>query len=286
MVLAVAVALAAAIAFGWSTALMHHSASAAPPELTRPHALLLHLVQQPRWLLGEVASLTGLALHLWALSLGSIVVVQPLVATGLVFALAFRAVLDRNLPSSRTLMWASVCAMGVAVFLIATNAGDSSQPVDGSRATIMLAVGGGISFVAWACSMKLAKRHAGLFLGISGGIIFGLLAGALKATTDDFGSVMDVLGNWPFWVACALGAAGFTLNQRMYHQSGLHSSLPALNTLNPIVAVIFGIYCFGERPGQDAGSTVAEIIGLAAMLVAIFFLARSNEAVDALAPTD
>jgi hypothetical protein len=74
----------------------------------------------------------------------------------------------------------------------------------------------------------------------------------------------------------------------MYHQSSLHSSLPALNTLNPIVAVIFGIYCFNERPAQNTGSTVAEAAGLVAMLVAIFFLARSDEAVEALtaAPSD
>jgi hypothetical protein len=67
------------------------------------------------------------------------------------------------------------------------------------------------------------------------------------------------------------------MNQRMYHQSSLQRSLPALNTLNPIVAVIFGIYCFNERPGQGSASVVAEVAGLAAMLLAIFFLARSDE---------
>lgn len=285
MALAVAVALAAAVAFGWSTALMHQSASSAPRDLTRPDSLLMHLFRQPRWLLGEAASLAGLALHMWALSLGSLVVIQPLIATGLVFALAFRAVLDRKLPTVRTLWWAATCALGAAVFLIATNAGDSSQPIDGSRATIVLIIGCGAALLAWTLSMRF-PRQRGLLLGVSAGILFGLLAGALKATTDDFGSIASVLGNWPFYVACLLGAAGFTLNQRMYHQSSLHASLPALNTLNPIVAVIVGIYCFGERPAQDGAAAVAEIVGLLAMLVAIFFLARSDEAVDALTHGD
>ena len=161
MALAVAVALAAAVAFGWSTALMHQSASSAPRNLTRPDSLLWHLVHQPRWLLGEAASLTGLALHLWALSLGSIVVVQPLVATGLVFALAFRSLLDRKRPSTSTLTWAGICAIGVAVFSVATNSGESSNPVDGRRAAIMLAVGCSISFVAWLFSMKLHHGNRG-----------------------------------------------------------------------------------------------------------------------------
>jgi hypothetical protein len=281
MVTAVAVALAAAVAFGWSTALMHHSASNAPEDLHRPDRLVSHLVRQPRWLLGEAASLTGLGLHLWALSLGSIVIVQPLVATGLIFALAFRSWLDRRRPSATILTWAAVCAAGAAVFLIATNTGNGSSPVDDARAAIMLTVGCSVSAIAWVCSLKLSRRHAGLFLGIAGGVIFGLLAGSLKATTDTFGSVSTFFTSWPLYVACMLGAAGFLLNQRMYHQSALHSSLPALNTLNPIVAVIFGIYCFNERPGSDAATTLAELAGLAAMLVAIFFLARSDEAVAA-----
>lgn len=281
MTLAVAVAFAAATAFGWSTALMHYSASNAPSGLDRPDRLLSYLVRQKRWLLGEFASLTGLGLHLWALSLGSIVLVQPLVATGLVFALAFRAALDRKLPSHQTLAWASLCAGGIAVFLIATNSTNGSAPVDDTRAAIMISIGCSVSLIAWVCSQKLARQHAGLCLGIAAGVIFGLLAGSLKATTETFGSISELFTSWPFYAACGLGLAGFLLNQRMYQQSSLHSSLPALNTLNPIVAVIFGIYCFGERPGQDAGSTLGEVVGLAAMLVAIFFLARSDEAVQA-----
>ena len=145
----------------------------------------------------------------------------------------------------------------------------------------MLSIGSIVAFVAWYLSLRSAREHAGLLLGIAGGIIFGLLAGCLKATTDTFGSIPDVLTDWPFYASCALGLAGFLMNQRMYHQSSLQRSLPMLNTLNPIVAVIFGIFCFNERPGQGASSTIAELAGLVAMLAAIFFLARSDDTVAA-----
>lgn len=281
MAVTVAVAFAAAIAFGWSTALMHHSASGAPEGLNRPDHLLAHLFRQPRWVLGELASLAGLGLHIWALSLGSLVVVQPLVATGLVFALAFRAALDRAWPSAHTLLWGSVCAGGVAMFLVATSSTRESSPIDDSRAAVMLLVCGGIALASWYLSLKADRKHSGLLLGIAGGIIFGLLAGALKATTDTFGGLLEPLMSWPFYAACLLGLTGFLLNQRMYHQSSLQSSLPVLNTLNPIVAVVFGIYCFDERPAQGGASMVFELIGLVLMLSAIFFLARSKEAAEA-----
>ena len=91
---AVAVALSAAVAFGWSTALMHHGASGAPAARGL-RGLLSHVVRQWRWLLGMAASLAGLGLHAVALHLGSLVVVQPLVVSGLVFAFLFRSALDR-----------------------------------------------------------------------------------------------------------------------------------------------------------------------------------------------
>ena len=102
--LTVAVALAAAIAFGWSTALMHHSASGAPEEVRGLVALLRHVVRQWRWLLGMAASLLGLVLHAVALHLGSLAVVQPLIVTGLVFSFLFRAALDGKWSDARRYM--------------------------------------------------------------------------------------------------------------------------------------------------------------------------------------
>lgn len=90
-VTAAAVALVAAIAFGWSTALTHHSASRAPEEADGVAGLSLHLAAQRRWLPDMAASLVGLALHTLALRLGSQAVVHPLVVSALAFAFLSRA---------------------------------------------------------------------------------------------------------------------------------------------------------------------------------------------------
>ena len=278
MALTVAVALAAAVSFGWSTALMHHSASGAPAGIGGPITLLRHLVGQSRWLVGLAASLIGFGLHALALHLGSLAVVQPLVVTGLVFSFAFRAALDGRLPSRYTMAWGIVTASGVGVFLVGVSATAASGTIDGPGAETVLAAGSAVAAVTCIGAARAQPRHAGLLLGISAGVVFGLIAGVLKATLATSAQGAAMLTTWPLYALALLGGAGLMLNQRTYHQTSLASSLPALNTVNPVVAVAFGVLGFHEYPSEDPLAIAAQVVGLAGMLVGVLFLARHDDA--------
>lgn len=282
---AIGVALAAAVAFGGSTALMHYSASGAPETLTGTKALLQHLVVQRRWLLGMAASLAGLGLHAVALHLGSLALVQPLIVTGLVFSFVFRAALDRKLPSGHVIAWVVVTAAGLALFLVVASSTRSHAGVSQSGAAIMLGAGVVVAASAFMASTRASPRHVGLFLGISGGVVFGLIAGTLKAATAS-AARGELWTSWPVYVIVPLGIAGFLLNQRAYHRAPLSESLPVLNTLNPLVAVGFGAAVFHERPPGQPVSIFIETAGLVAVLAGIFFLARKEEAAAEADDTD
>lgn len=272
---AVAVALAAAVAFGWSTALMHHSASGAPNDGGGTAALLRHVVQQWRWLVGMAASLLGLGLHIWALHLGDLAVVQPLVVTALVFSFIFRDALDRRFPTRHVLAWSAVTAVGLAIFVTAGSSTTTTAAMDGRAATILIGAGAVFAAGATYAATRVTGTRSGVLLGTGAGIVFGLIGGTLKAVTDA-AAAGDLLSSWPLYTLVPLGIAGFVLNQRAYHQAPLHTSLPALNLLNPLVAVAFGIVVFHERPADDVVSLLGEIVGLAAVLAGIFFLARTD----------
>jgi drug/metabolite transporter (DMT)-like permease len=275
--LAVPVALAAAVAFGWSAALMHHSASGAPEHVEGIRALLLHVTHQWRWLLGMVASLAGLALHALALHLGTIAVVQPLVVTGLVFSFLFRAALDRSLPRRSTMGWVVLTALGLTTFLVAGGTHAGEQDVSGRGAAVLLGSGAVAAAVAWTAAARV-PRHAGLLLGAAAGVVFGLIAGTLKATTVAASrGIPALVTTWPAYVLVALGVTGFLLNQRSYHAAPLSRSLPVSNTLNPMVALLFGVVGFGERPPSAPGRLAAEAIGLVLVLTGVFLLARTEE---------
>jgi hypothetical protein len=279
---AIALALAAAVAFGWSTALMHHGASGTPGDVQGLVGLLRHVVRQWRWLLGMAVSLTGLALHAGALHVGTIAVVQPLVVTGLVFAFLFREALDRRLPSRRTMSWVLLTAAGLILFLTAAGSPSASHRLATSWVVAMLVVGAVAVSACWLAAARI-PRHSGVLLGSAAGIVYGLVAGTLKATTDTAShGVVAMVTSWPVYVLVALGVAGFLLNQQAYQRAPLSRSAPAANTVNPVVAVVFGIVGFGERPADGSGAIVAEFLGLVAVLAGVFFLARSEEVTAAL----
>jgi drug/metabolite transporter (DMT)-like permease len=276
---AVAVALVAAVAFGWSTALMYHSASRAPSQARGIVALLRHLLVQPRWLLGMFASLAGLGLHALALKLGSLAVVQPLVVTGLVFAFIFRAILDRERPSRKLMGWVLVTAIGIALFLVGARSTSSAAEPSGRAASIFLVVGALFAVLAWVFSGRVKPNHAGVLLGISGGLIFGMIAGVLKAVTGSSG-LLDIFMSWPVYVLVCLGATGFVINQRAYSSAPLSSSLPVLNVVNPVIAVIFGVLVFDERPSRELSQLVLELVGLVVVLTGVSFLARIEDHIE------
>lgn len=113
--IAVYSALGAAACFGVGNALQHRSARRAPAtHFLRPR-LVGHLLTRPQWLLGTTLAAVGLGLHVLALDLGQLAVVQPLLVTSLLFALPAAAVLDRRRVSRTELFWASLTLGGLII---------------------------------------------------------------------------------------------------------------------------------------------------------------------------
>jgi drug/metabolite transporter (DMT)-like permease len=273
----VVVALAAAVAFGWSTALMHHGASGTPEDAGGLLGLLGHIVRQWRWWLGMAASLGGLALHALALHVGTIALVQPLVVTGLVFAFLFRSALDRRLPSRRTMRWVLLTAAGLTVFLLAARTESGSDSPDTGGAVVLLLLGAVAVTAGWVAAFRI-PRHAGLLLGVAAGVVYGLVAGTLKATSATASAgLVAMFTSWPVYVLVVLGVAGFLLNQQAYRRAPLSRSAPAANTVNPVVALVFGVVAFGETTSGDAVSVTAEVLGLIGILAGVYLLARTDE---------
>ena len=280
--LAVTLALMSAATFAISSSVQHQAAEKAPASAISVFALLGYLVRRPLWLVGQVLATCAFALHASALHAGPIAVVQPIVVSGIVWAVPARAAISRRLPSLTELRAVLVTALGLAVFLVA------SDPTDGSPAglgagTIALAAGGVV--VALAANVAAGRvgddpRRKAFFLGCVGGVLFGLVAGFLKLALQELntGGVDAMLTAWPTYALVLVGTGGVLTNQRAYRTAGLSASMPALNIVNGLTSLVFGFTVFSEVPRHSPLFLVIEAGALACMAVGLWMLIRFEEA--------
>jgi drug/metabolite transporter (DMT)-like permease len=268
---AVYAALGAAACFGFGTALQHRSATEAPARHFLRPRLVAHLMTRPLWLAGSVSAGLGLALHVVALDLGTLAVVQPLLVTSLLFALPVSAGLERRWVRPTEIAWALVTVAGLALFLLTARPGPARHPVDLDEAGLVLLPFLGLMVVATAASRGGGPRLRALALGLATGTCFGVLAGLVKVVVGQLGNggFGTVLASWPIYGLAVIGAVGLVLNMSAFQVGPLGASLAALTIVDPLVSVALGVAGFGERLSSGSVSIALEAAGLLVMSVGV-----------------
>lgn len=276
---AVAAALASALAAAASSVLQHHSARRAPASVQRLR-LVPYLLGRPVWLLGGVSAIVGLVLHAVALAGGRLVVVQPLLVSGLVFALPVSLLVEHRRPQLREWLWAVAVVIGLAAFLIAAHpsAGRSSA---GNRD---LATATAVCLVAIAVLVVGARLTSGLRAGLlatGGGLGFGITSALLKqsAALVSHGPIA-VVTNWATYGLIVTGALSVVLTQIAYRAGSLADSLPAMTISDPASSVFIGSYAFHERLASSPTAIAVELLAFALMTVAARQVSRYGPAPD------
>ncbi len=278
---AVAAAFGSAATFAVSTSVQHQAAEQAPESATGVVGLLGYLVRKPTWLLGQALAAMAFSLHAVALHNGPLAVVQPIVISGIVWAVPARAALSRRLPSAWELRAVAVTALGLASFLVASapSAGHDARRDSGTLVLVL----GGVALAACANTVaalvhRVPRRRA-FFLGSTAGVLFGLVAGLLKMVLDtgSHSGFSGVLTTWPTYVLLVVGAGGVLTNQRAYRVAGLSASMPALNFVNVVVALLFGYTVFGEVPRHTPVLLLVQALALAAIGLGLWLLVRLEE---------
>ena len=275
-VLASAVALVSACGFAVSTSLQHRVAGTAPDTLTSGVRILLHVVRRPLWLLGSVTGAAALCLHALALKLGAIALVQPLMLAGVVLAVLVRAGLDRRLPLRAELSAVLLTTVALAVFLAVANPQPSPTPPDLGFAGLVVVAGFVVSGIVTAVGKRVTSPDvAALLLGVAAGTLFGLTAGLMKLIGSGFDShdiAASVFG-WPLLAMVVAGVAATAINQRAYQIAALAKSMPVLNVVDVLVAVLFGRVVFGERPAHGAAALVVQAVAMVFLAIGLRRLA-------------
>lgn len=271
------VGLVSACGFAVANALQHRVAGTVPVEVHRPTKVLAYLSRRPVWLVATSISTLAMLCHALALRLGSITLVQPLMLAGVILAVPIRAALERQRPPWAAVRAVAATTLGLAAFLSFADLRGGEGPVRPSAAFgfVVLGVGLSLPLVLWGNHRLSPRAHAAL-LGATAGILFGLTAGLLKLV----GAAWTQPGT-PMPVRVALlaglvvsGLLGTAVNQRAYQIAPIAFSMPLVNVVDVIVALVFGAVVFQEVPGHTAVGMAGELVALACVAWGLCGIAR------------
>jgi hypothetical protein len=98
-------------------------------------------------------------------------------------------------------------------------------------------------------------------------VVFGLTAAVTASFTRSLRAegMSTLLAHWQPWVLITLGITGLLLSTGAFQSSALATSLPIIDTVEPVSGVVIGAILFDERLASSAaGLAVQAVAGLVA----------------------
>jgi drug/metabolite transporter (DMT)-like permease len=267
---AVGTALGAAICFGVAMVLQYRASSVAPQQLFLRPQLLGHLLTRPVWLVGVALSAVGLALHVAALALGSLAVVQPLLVSGLLFALPLAAVLDHRPLSWRQWTWAAVAIASLAAFLVSARPSAGRGGLDIDHATPVLIPAALLLVAVVIASRGGRPARRGVLLGVATGIGYAFVDVLIKDTVHiGLHHSTSVLTSWQIYVLLVAGVVSILLNQSAFNVGPIGPALAGISVVHPLLSVAIGATGFHEHLAAGALARTVESLALVLLVVGV-----------------
>ncbi|WP_262413417.1 DMT family transporter [Actinacidiphila acidipaludis] len=233
------------------------------------------LLSQPQWWAGAGAMALSAVCQVIALDVGELSVVQPLLASELLFTLLIGAVVFHRRPDAGTWSSFAVLAAGLALFLAAADPSGGGETADRER---WLAVGA-VLVAALGFLLGIAAHTGGPLraaaLGSATSVCFAATAALIKEVTVRFpDGAMGVLTTWQTYAAAAVGLTAVLLLQWTLRAGTLAVSQPALTLGDALISVALGVLLFGEDIATG-WRLLPELLGACLMAIGVAGLTRS-----------
>ncbi|KDE97855.1 membrane protein [Mycolicibacterium aromaticivorans JS19b1 = JCM 16368] len=273
-------ALGAALLIAIGDVIQQRSAHDVTDEQVGPIALFLQLLRDKTWWLGSLVAAGGFALQAAALGFGSVLLVQALIVTSLLFALPLSARFAGRRITRYQWIWAVLLAAAVAVIV---TVGDPSKGQARAGFEMWSWVAATLGPVLLLCLLGArlfrGKPVAAVLLGLVAGSLWGLFAVLMKGVVDELDhGIVAVLKLPELYVWAVVAIAATAIQQSSFRAGSMAASLPAVTVSEPLVASVLGVAILGEmlRPGRSGWALL--VIAVVVMIAATVELARTEAA--------
>jgi drug/metabolite transporter (DMT)-like permease len=241
------------------------------------------LLRRPLWWAGTAAAVAGFAFQALALDNGSLIVVQPVLVSALLFALPLSARLAHRRVTRGAWLWAVLLTVSLAIFVLLAHPRVSDQVAPPSTVAVVAAV---CSVVVIGCVVVAVRRSGwqrAVPLAVAVGVLFGLVAVLTKMFMHELDrkSVAEVLSGPLPYALVLLGVLATLLQQSAFHAGSLQTSVPTMLVIEPMAAVLLGVFLLGETLTANRWEAVVLTVAVVALTAATIALGRDEGAYEA-----
>ena len=218
--------------------------------------------------IGWLVAILAWALHVGALALAPLSIVQAVLSGGLVFlAVLAERFFDFHLGRWQ---WFGVTITAAGLAVIGLTGGGADRPQHSSLAALIAVEGAifalGAALLAISAHRRVLHRAEGLLLGLAAGALFGVSDVAIKYLTHAGGAAVRALSPWTL-TALLAGAIAFYASARSL-QIGPGVEVIALTSVAAnLAAIIGGILVFGEPIGSGPLAIGARFVAFCLVIV-------------------
>lgn len=273
-------ALVSSLLYALASVMQHRAARAQPQHTSMRWGLMLRLVRNRSWIIGIGLDALAYALQFVALGHASLVLVQPLLVSGLLFALPLGAWLAGGRMTGRDWWGAVLLVIGLSLFLVVASPGKGHDQASARGWIGLLIVTGVIICILVVLALgpeRTNTRHRATLLAAAAGINYGVTAALTKAVAHLLRiGPSHVLASWELYALIAGGVIGMLMASSAFQAGALDASLPMITVADPVASILIGALILGESVRTGALPTPLELLGLVLVIVGVVALSKAE----------
>jgi drug/metabolite transporter (DMT)-like permease len=268
--LGILLALACAVVTQLGFLYKHRGANAAPKvDIRRPLRTVRNLFASPWFAIGMAVALGAWLLHVAALALAPLSVVQAVLSTGVVMLAVLADRLFGFKVGRRQWIGVAMTAAGLLLLVItlpASAGAHSSYSLAGMLAFEggMLAVG---ALLIAAPRAGAPDHHHGIMLGAAAGVLFGVSDVAIKALTGLDGPLAILLSPW-LGITILASVIAFYASARGLQDGEAVPVIASTSTAANVTCILGGIVVFGDPMPSDVVGIALQAFAFTLVIVA------------------
>lgn len=280
--LVVALALLAALFLAIGIVVRQRATMDVPPEHGVSGVMVMTLLRRPLWWAGTAAAVAGFVFQALALAKGSLLLVQPILVSALLFALPLSARLANRRVTRGEWAWALLLTAALAVFVVLAKARPGDYEASAPTSAVVAVVCAIAVFGCVVIAVRCSGWKRAVVLAAAVGLLFGVVAVLTKIvmhmlTTRGLAAMLTAPA---LYLLVVLGVLAVFLQQSAFHAGSLQTSVPTMLVFEPVVAVVLGAVVLGEHLTVNGVKAAAIAVAVAAMTAATIALGRDEGAIE------